>query len=211
MSCCAAGAEAALELGACSVSDEALLASQPLGDGLWQTDLSVPGVHSATCISSIESTLSRVQGVENVRVNLSARCVRVIWRGVRIPPVIETLSALGYHAHLSEMDARATDPELSRLIRALAVAGFSAMNIMLLSVSVWSGADEETRQAFHALSALLALPAFLYSGQVFFGSAWRALRIGRTNMDVPVSIGVSLTFAISLYDTIEGGRHAYFD
>jgi P-type Cu2+ transporter len=211
MSCCAAGTEAALELGACSVSEEALFASRPLGDGVWQTDLSVPGAHSANCIRSIEGGLSRLDGVEKVRVNLSARRVHIIWRGVRMPPIIETLSVLGYDAHLSGTDTGGSDPELSRLIRALAVAGFSAMNIMLLSVSVWSGADEETRQAFHLVSAILALPALLYSGQVFFGSAWRVLRSGHTNMDVPVSIGICLTFAISFYDTIETGRHAYFD
>ena len=80
------------------------------------------------------------------------------------------------------------------------------MNIMLLSVSVWSGAEPERAHAFHWISAALALPALLYSGRIFFASAWAALRHGRTNMDVPISIGVCLAFALSLYDTIQDGR-----
>jgi Cu2+-exporting ATPase len=211
MSCCAPGVEAAAGMAAVASPEEIRLASRELGGGLRQTDLSVPAMHCAACIQTVERTLGRLPGVENARVNLSTRRASVKWRGEATPPMIAALEKAGYQAHLFEAEEDKADPELSRLIRALGVAGFCSMNIMLLSVSVWSGADAETRQAFHWISAALALPCLLYSGRVFYASAFAALKGGRTNMDVPISIGISLAFGLSLYDTLHHGEHAYFD
>ncbi|EBW2353114.1 heavy metal translocating P-type ATPase, partial [Salmonella enterica subsp. enterica serovar Enteritidis] len=210
MNCCATAADVAAHLGGPS-ADEIRLSARDLGSGLRQTDLSIPAVHCGACISAIEGAFASVDGVETARLNLTTRRLAVKWRGEQPPPIIETLNRIGYQASLFDDDESARDPELARLIRVMAFAGFGAMNIMLLSVSVWSGADAETRQAFHWISAALALPVLLYSGRIFYQSAWSALRHGRTNMDVPISIGITLAYGLSLYDTIHHGDHAYFD
>lgn len=199
--------------GTASVSDaEILLAARPLEGGLMRTELSVPGVHCAGCIRKVETALAGLEGVEYARVNLSTHRVAVHWKSLSAPPpMLAALNRIGYEAHLFEPQPAAEDKELGRLVRAMAVAGFCAMNIMLFSVSVWSGAEPELRNVFHWISALLAAPALLYSGRIFFASAWNAIRHGGTNMDVPISIGVILAFALSLYDTINQGDHAYFD
>ena len=194
-----------------SMRDEIRLASRDLGGGRFQTDLSVPGARCAACIGKIEKGLAQVAGVETARMNLTAKRVSVTWRCDEAPDLIEALDGVGFEANLAGAVDETKDPELGRLIRALCVAGFGAMNIMMLSVSVWAGADDETRQMFHWISAAIAFPCLLYAGRIFFQSAWSALRRGRTNMDVPISIGVSLAFGLSLYDTIQNGEHAYFD
>jgi Cu2+-exporting ATPase len=212
MTCCAPNAEFALAIGGSQDADkEVLLASRVVGENLRQSDLSVPAIHCGGCIQKIERALGELPGVEQTRVNLSTRRVSVRWRGDDPPPLTATLEAIGYDAHLCDFGAEQKDPALRELIVALAVAGFAASNIMMLSVGVWSGADPAARDAFHWLSALIALPALLYSGRVFFRPAWAALRRGQTNMDVPISIGVLLAFGMSLYETVHHGPHAYFD
>jgi Cu2+-exporting ATPase len=213
MGCCGSGAELALLLpDARAAAEEMRLASRVVADGVRQTDLSVPEIHCGACIRTVEKALGGLAGVESARVNLSARRVTIRWRADGAPPpFIETLKRAGFESHLFDAGSDSNDGTLSELIRALAVAGFAASNITLLSVSIWSGAGAETRDLFHWLSAVIALPALAYSGRIFFRSAWQALKHRRTNMDVPISLGVLLAFGISLYETVQHGPHAYFD
>ncbi|MGO4840249.1 cation transporter, partial [Rhizobiaceae sp. 2RAB30] len=144
MSCCAPGAEGALDMERLAhglpSQEELKLAARALGDGLYQVDLSVPTVHCGACIQSIETALRGLEGVDSARVNLSTRRVSVRWRGDDVPPIPATLARLGYETHLFDTEGTEKDETLAELIRAVAVAGFAAGNIMLLSVSVWSGA-----------------------------------------------------------------------
>ena len=157
MSCCAPGVEVHLHQGD-RAGDEILLASRTVQDGIRQTDLSVPDMHCGGCLQKIETALKRLACVRQARANLSTRRVTVLWSGDAPPPLLATLEAAGYHAHLHDFAAYGKDPALSHLLRALAVAAFASSNIMLLSVSVWSGADLQTRDMFHWISALIALP-----------------------------------------------------
>jgi len=136
MSCCAPGTELALAMpDPHTANEEVLLASRTVGEGVRQTDLSVPGIHCGGCIHKVEAALGALPGVENARVNLSTKRVAIRWRAHKPPaPFIETLNKIGYDAHLHDAGAEETDETPKELIRALAVAGFAASNIMLLSV-----------------------------------------------------------------------------
>jgi P-type Cu2+ transporter len=187
------------------------LQSHDAGDGLRRSDLSVPDMTCGGCMQKIEAALGKLDRVARVRANLSARRVSVFWNGEAPPPLISALRRIGYAAHIFSATETASDPALSRLLRALAVAGFGATNIMMLSVAIWAGADPDTRDLFHWMSAVVALPTLAYSGQIFFRSAWHAPSYGQTNMDVPISISVLLAFGMSLHETIHHGPYAYFD
>jgi len=172
----------------------------------------VDGMRCAGCIAKIEDGLAALPGVESARVNFTTRRVRIRHHALSEEALQAAIGRLGFASHVfaGEIDD-AAGAENRSLVLAMAVAGFAAMNIMLLSVAIWSGAEGATRTLFHWLSALIALPTIAFAGRPFFRSAWGALRHGRTNMDVPISIGVTLTAAMSLYETASGGLHAYFD
>jgi P-type Cu2+ transporter len=191
----------------------------PKPGGQCQMDLAVEGITCAACMSEIETTLTRLPGVSQARVNLTSRRLAVGWESSRTDAraVVTALEALGYKAHPFDPAHAASveEGEARFLMRCLAVAGFAAMNVMLFSVSIWAGnvtdITQETRDLFHWLSALIALPAAAYAGRPFFTSAWRALRNLRTNMDVPISIGIIITLALSVFQTLRSEHHAYFD
>ncbi|RKF21713.1 cadmium-translocating P-type ATPase [Altericroceibacterium spongiae] len=172
----------------------------------------VPGMHCAGCMGKVERSLSALPGVSEARVNLSARTVRVMHDSTLQPgAIITALDSIGFEAQQRKDDITSPVSAVRPLLAPLGVAGFAAMNVMLLSVSIWSGAEGATRQMFHWLSALIAIPAIAYAGQPFFRSAWKVLRKGHTNMDVPISIGIVLAAGLSLYETATGGAHAWFD
>lgn len=173
----------------------------------------VPTMRCAGCISKIERGLEDLPGVINARVNFSTKQVAVSHAPELTEDKLRTaISLLGFEAQILADNPLSEDRgDTKKLLRALAVAGFGMMNIMLLSVSVWSGAMGVTKDLFHWLSALIAIPVIAYAGRPFFASAAMALRYLRTNMDVPISVGIILATGLSLYETATSGPHAYFD
>jgi len=193
--------------------------TRPRAEGGGQMEVAIEGINCGGCIGRIENAVRHLPGVSDARLNFTNRRLTIAWRDPRFEPAsaLDALERMGYRAY--PFQVRNVEEEESRhakfLLRCLAVAGFAAMNIMLLSVSVWSGnvtdITPETRDLFHWLSALIALPAAAYAGRPFFQSAGRALAARHTNMDVPISIGIILALGLSLAETINHAEHAYFD
>jgi Cu2+-exporting ATPase len=177
--------------------------------------LSLPLAHCAACISTVEGALARVPGVRSSRVTLTLHRVSIeAGPEVTATDLIRVLEAEGQEAHELDpglLSATETDRQGRDLLMRLGVAFFSMMNVMLLSVAVWSGAEDATRDLFHWISAAIALPTVIFAGQPFFKSAWASLRVGKLGMDVPISLALILASSISVYETWMSGHHAYFD
>ncbi|WP_027257995.1 MULTISPECIES: heavy metal translocating P-type ATPase [Leisingera] len=177
--------------------------------------LSLPGIHCQACISAVERELSAHPGIHSARVNLTLkRALIEAEPDLRAADLIPVLESIGYEAHeldLAALAATQNDKAGRDLLMRLAVAFFASMNVMLLSVSVWSGASDATRDMFHWISAAITFPAIIFAAQPFFANAWTALRVGRLNMDVPIVLALVLALATSLWETSLSGEHAYFD
>ncbi|SLN57897.1 heavy metal translocating P-type ATPase [Ruegeria meonggei] len=180
-----------------------------------QIALSLPGIHCSACIATVERELNAQPGVEEARVNLTLKRAMIkAAPELTAADLIPVMEQAGFEAH--ELDPGALSATQANkagrdLLMRLAVAGFASMNVMLLSVSVWSGAADATRDMFHWISAAIALPAIAFSAQPFFANAWSALRVRRLNMDVPIVLAILLALITSLWETALGGEHAYFD
>jgi len=199
---------------ACSAGPMAEAVAQA-GKGDQKVMLSLPEIHCAGCISGVERSLMAMPGVRNARVNLTLKRATVdVDTGIQPADLATALTARGYTAH--ELDAGTlaatqTDNRGRELLMRLGVAGFAMMNVMLLSVAVWAGAADATRDMFHWISATIAIPTIAFSGQPFFRNALSALKAARLNMDVPISLAILLAAGMSIYETAMHGEHAYFD
>lgn len=188
-------------------------------DGRRRLELAVDNIDCAACMGDVERAAARVSGVADPRLNLTTRRLTVALErdDADLEGLMSALAAIGHPARPFDpaLARGAASAEMRRLLTALATAGFGAMNVMMLSVAIWSGnvtdITPETRDFFHAASALIALPCIAVAGRPFFANAWRAVRRGGVTMDLPISVGVTLATAYSFANTLTRQHEAYFD
>ena len=180
--------------------------------------LLVEGIHCAACVWLIERGLQRTPGVQSADVNLAAKRLHLRWDNSRskLSDLIRALAKIGYAA--VPYDPESAEGVIQKSNRAmlyrLFFAGFAMMNMLWISIALYSGADhDEFRQFFHWVGLALATPTLLYSGYPFYRGALGGLRGGHLTMDMPIAIGLSVTYAYSLYVTVTHSTigEVYFD
>ena len=174
-----------------------------------EINLLVEGIHCAACVWLIENSLKALPGVAEARVNLTGRRLRLRWdnRRLKLSQVLKRLGEIGYVA--MPFDPEVAEGSLQRanrrLLYRMAVAAFGMMNLMWISIALYAGADEgEFRGLFHWIGFAIATPVLLYSGWPFYQGAVRGVRARSLTMDLPIAIGVSITYLYSLYVTVTG-------
>lgn len=182
-------------------------------------DVLVNGVNCGGCIQKIESRLNARDDLISARLNFTTRKLHLVWSGEpsKADEFVRDIENLGYGVkpYDPRVERDTTKAEERFLLLCMGVAGFAMGNIMLLSVGLWSSTTETmgiaTRDLLHWMSAVIALPAILFCGRPFFRSAYGALSKGHTNMDVPISLAISLAGIMSIYETMRHSEHVYFD
>ncbi len=183
-----------------------------------EINLLVEGIHCAACVWLIEKSLQALPGVAEARVNLTGRRLRLKWDNgrLKLSQALKRLAEIGYAA--MPFDPEVAEGSLQRanrrLLYRMAFAAFGMMNLMWISIALYSGADQgEFRGMFHWIGFAIATPVLIYSGWPFYKGAWLGVRAGSLTMDLPIAIGVSITYLYSLSVTVTGSRigEVYWD
>lgn len=180
--------------------------------------LLIEGIHCAACIWLIETTMMRIPGVQLASASLASKRLHLRWDNqlVKLSELIRALVRVGYAA--VPYDPETAEGAIKKANRAmlyrLFFAGFTMMNLMWISIALYTGADKgEFRNFFHWMGMALATPTILYAAYPFYKGAWGGLRHLRLTMDLPIAIGLSVTYLYSAYVTVRGDTQAevYFD
>lgn len=192
-------------------------------DGRWESHVVLEGMHCAACALTIEDALRQVPGVAEADVSAATRRARVVWSPGQVLPSqwMEAVRKAGYRA-MPAMDAFVREQRQRESRRALwrwLVAGFCMMQVMMYAWPAYQAMPgdltAEMEQLLRWASWVISLPVVLFACGPFFSSALRDIRQRRVSMDLPVALGMLITFVVSMIGTFDPtgpfGREVYYD
>ena len=189
----------------------------------WESSVVIEGMHCAACSYTVEDAIAAVPGVLQVQVSAGSQRAKVVWNAAEVKPSAWMLAIQqrGYRA-VPANDVFASERRRIETRKALwrwMVAGLCMMQVMMYAYPAYTAhpgdLSPEMEQLLRWASWVLSLPVMLFSCGPFFSNAWRDLRHGSVSMDLPVAIGIAITFGVSSVGTFEPGgafgREVYFD
>ena len=188
-------------------------------DGGRRITLLSDGMRCAACAWLIQKALLREDGVRDVTANAVTGRIRIDWDPARTPlsAVLQRLAALGYRPYLAGGDARerARTAERNRWLLRLGIAGLGTLQAMMLAEALYLDFDNEmpaaTRDFFRWIAFLVSTPVVFYAGWPFLSGMWRELRARHVGMDTLIATSTVLAYFASLFETLRGGLHVWFD
>lgn len=201
--------------------------SQPVGNDpsspLVQSSLLLDGLRCAACSGIIEHGLQTLPGIISARVSMSKKRAVVVWSPTLTRPskILSAIQALGYSASpasQNESNSVVTKKQRAAFWRWM-VAGFCMMQVMMYASPSYftqpGDISDDIRHLLNWASWLLSLPVLLFSSSTFFTNAFRDLRLKQISMDLPVALGIGITFIVSSAATFSPsswwGNTVYFD
>ncbi len=189
----------------------------------WESHVVLEGMHCAACALNIEEALRQVPGVSDVDVSAATRRARVVWNPSQVLPSqwMAAVTKAGYRS-IPAMDALAREERQRESRRALwrwLVAGFCMMQVMMYAWPAYQAMPGdltiEMEQLLRWASWVISLPVVLFACGPFFSSALRDIRHRAVSMDLPVALGMLITFVVSMLGTFDPagpfGREVYYD
>jgi Cu+-exporting ATPase len=181
--------------------------------------LYIPGIHCSSCMWLMEHMYRLDAGIKESRLNFSTKEVTIRFRKdeISMRKVVELLTTIGYEPSISldDVEGKSRKTYNRKLVYKLGIAGFCFGNIMMLSfpeyLSDGVSMEDKYAQLFRALSLVLSLPVFFYSGSEFFISAWKGLKQKMLNIDAPIALALVITFSRSLYEILSGTGSGFLD
>ncbi len=191
----------------------------PLKDGRYELLLQVEGIRCAACAWLIRSQLEARDGIDQVQVDVATGFVRINWQPAKLQlsKIAAILAGVGYRPHLplSGAESMGRQQERRDALKRLGVAGLGMMQVMMYAAGLYAGEamgiSEGPERFLQWISLIVTTPVLLYSGRVFYSSAWRSLSHRKIGMDVPVALAISIAFIMSCINFLTGNGHVYFD
>jgi Cu2+-exporting ATPase len=191
----------------------------PLKNGRYELLLQVEGIRCAACAWLIRSQLEARDGIDQVQVDVATGFVRINWdpEKLRLSRIAAILAGVGYRPHLPLAGAEAVGRQQERrnALKRLGVAGLGMMQVMMYAAGLYAGDAMGISEGFERflqwVSLVVTTPVLLYSGRIFYTSAWRSISHRRVGMDVPVALAISIAFIMSCINFLTGHGHVYFD
>jgi len=192
-------------------------------DDCWDSHVVIQGMHCAACSFTVEEALMSVPGVQSAEVNAATHRAKVVWSAARVNPSewMAAIAKAGYGA-LPAADTslrQARHEEGRRALWRWLVAGFCMMQVMMYAYPAYVSREGDITPDMVFLlrwaSWVLTLPVVLFSCGPFLGNALRDVRARRVSMDLPVALGMAITFLLSSAATFEPnglfGGEVYYD
>jgi Cu+-exporting ATPase len=180
--------------------------------------LYIPHIHCSSCIWILENLQRLDAGIGTSQVNFGEKKVRVNYNPDKtsLRKIVEMLSSIGYEPYISLENFDEGKKNVDRsLLYKIGVAFFCFGNIMLLSFPEYFEVNEfwinQYRGFFRWLIFALSLPAFIYSASGYYVSAWKSIKSGMLNIDIPIALGIVVMFVRSTVDIIFDFGQGFFD